>query len=497
MSIKITKMIAKTHCYIGQNHPNYVIIHETDNWAKGSNSRAHATAMKNGNLDGTVHYYVDSQECYQTLEHQDGAWAVGDGKGKYGITNKNSINIEICVNPESNYYVAVDRAAQLAAMLLNQYGWDTSHLKRHYDASRKHCPRRILDEGLWDNFVKCTKSYMKKQNGGGSTSTSAGSVKPVKKGEPHKLYRVRKSWSDSKSQIGAYAYLDNAKIACPAGYSVYDWNGKGVYTNTAKTTGTQATELKGLTPADLIKKIGPLFTADQLKTGVLASVSMAQFILESSWGKSGLTQKANNAFGMKQNLSGNTWPGSKWDGKSVVSMRTGEQKKNAEHYTITANFRRYPCIEDSIGDHSAYLAGAKNGNALRYAGLKGCKDYKKAATIIKNGGYATDINYVNQICRIIEQYKLTDYDVKAGNTGTDSKPAATTPTSTTTQKKTFKVKVTANDLRIRKGPGTDYAFTGKYTGKGRFTIVEEKGGWGRLKSGAGWICLTVNCVTRV
>lgn len=146
--MKIERMIAKTHCYLGQNKPSYVVVHETDNWSKGANAKAHATAMKNGNLAGTVHYYVDSQECYQTLEHQDGAWAVGDGHGKYGISNLNSINIEICVNPESNYYLAVDRAAELAAMLLNQYGWDTSHLKRHYDTSRKHCPRRILDEGL-------------------------------------------------------------------------------------------------------------------------------------------------------------------------------------------------------------------------------------------------------------------------------------------------------------------------------------------------------------
>lgn len=484
MSIKITKMIAKTHCYIGQNKPNYVVIHETDNWAKGANSRAHANAMKNGNLAGTVHYYVDSQDCYQTLEHQDGAWAVGDGKGKYGITNKNSINIEICVNPESNYYVAVDRAAQLAAMLLNQYGWDTSHLKRHYDASRKHCPRRILDEGLWDNFVKCTKSYMKK-------GTNDGSVKPVEKEEPDKLYRVRKSWKDSKSQIGAYAYLDNAKIACPAGYSVYDWTGKSVYTNTTKGTGTQAAELKGLTPAALIAKIGPLFTADQLKTGVLASVSMAQFILESGWGKSTLTQKANNAFGMKQNLSGNTWPSSRWDGKNVISMRTGEQKANGEHYTVTANFRKYPCIEDSIGDHSAYLTGAKKGNKLRYAGLKGCKDYKKAAEIIKAGGYATDTQYVQQLCKLIEQYNLTQYDVKDAKKTDTKKPAAST---TTARKCPYQVKITTKELRIRKSPSTSARVMG-YTGVGVFTIIKEQNGWGYLKSGAGWIYLGIKSLT--
>ena len=54
---------------------------------RGADAKAHANAMKNGNLAGTVHYYVDSKSVYQTLDHSDGAWAVGDGKGKYGITN--------------------------------------------------------------------------------------------------------------------------------------------------------------------------------------------------------------------------------------------------------------------------------------------------------------------------------------------------------------------------------------------------------------------------
>lgn len=160
-NMNITKMISKKNCYIGQNKPAYIVIHETDNWSKGADAKAHATAMKNGNLAGTVHYYVDSKSVYQTLDHNDGAWAVGDGKGKYGITNRNSINIEICVNPETDYYKAVDKAEQLAAQLLKQYGWGTDRLKRHYDASRKNCPRRIQTEGRWPEFVKKTAAYMK------------------------------------------------------------------------------------------------------------------------------------------------------------------------------------------------------------------------------------------------------------------------------------------------------------------------------------------------
>lgn len=85
----------------------------------------------------------------------------------------------------------------------------------------------------------------------------------------------------------------------------------------------------------MIKKIGALFTADQKKTGILASISLAQFILESGYGKSELAQNANNVFGMKKSLSGNTWSGSTWDGKSIYTKKTQEQNADGSYETIT------------------------------------------------------------------------------------------------------------------------------------------------------------------
>jgi hypothetical protein len=61
--------------------------------------------------------------------------------------------------------------------------------------------------------------------------------------------------------------------------------------------------------------------------------------------------------------------------------------------------------------------------------------------------------------------------------------------------KIYQVKININNLNIRKGPGTNYGTTGKFTGKGIFTIVEQRdgkgsiNGWGKLKSGVGWISL--------
>ena len=198
-------------------------------------------------------------------------------------------------------------------------------------------------------------------------------------------------------------------------------------------------------------------------------------------------------------------------------------------------------MEDSIADHSAYLLGAKKGSELRYDGLKGCTDYKKAVQIIKDGGYATSLTYVEKLCSIIERWKLTQYDV-AGEAsavvkyyrvrknwgdaasqlgaytvlsnakamadkhpgyevydwnGKQVYPEVTEGAASgmTNADCPFLVKVSIDDLNIRKGAGTNTAKTGAYTGVGVFTIVEVKdgkgsdAGWGKLKSGAGWISL--------
>ena len=165
-----------------------------------------------------------------------------------------------------------------------------------------------------------------------------------------------------------------------------------------------------MTEQEFISFMGPLAQADMAKSGVLASVTTAQAILESAYGSTELARNANNFFGMKCSLSGNTWPGSTWDGVSKYRKQTGEEDANGNAYTITADFRKYASAADSAADHSAYLLGAMNGNKKRYAGLKGETDPAKAIGIIKAGGYATDTKYVSKVLSIINKYNLTKYD---------------------------------------------------------------------------------------
>ena len=282
-------------------------------------------------------------------------------------------------------------------------------------------------------------------------------------------------WFASKSCPGDWLY---SRLGDLAKKVTAELSGDDEEDDTEIDKGLQAKDLAAFSNEEVIRKVGPLFTADQKKTGVLASISLAQFILESGYGKSELAQEANNCFGMKKSLSGNTWAGSVWDGKSVYVKKTKEQRSWGTE-TVTAEFRRYACIEVSIADHSAYQTGARKGSALRYEGLKGCTDYRKAAQIVKAGGYATSTTYVDKLCSIIEQWKLTQYDAAAAPVEEEKPAAVKLPYLIRVSKRIdIKRNASASSTTARKCP------------VGIYTIVAEQNGYGKLKSGAGWVRLS-------
>lgn len=348
-------------------------------------------------------------------------------------------------------------------------------------------------------------------------------------------------WRDDKSAIGKVdiqnmtAHRWFAATTCPGDYLYTHFGYIAAEVNKILTAddGIQGVELTGLSDQEVIDKVGPLFTQDEKSSGVLACISLAQFILESGYGHSELAVNANNFFGMKKSLSGNTWPNSSWDGQSVYVKKTQEQNPDGSYETITAEFRKYPCLEKSIADHSAYLLGAKNGDEYRYPNISSIKDYKVVAQIIKDGGYATSIDYVNKLCEIIERWDLTKYnavpDVPAdpqpehyyrvrttwadansqlgaftildnAKTCADRNPGYKVfdwegnqvypepESGSTFPECPFLVRVIVPDLNYRSEPSMNSTIRG-VTGIGTFTIVEVKDSWGRLKSGAGWIWL--------
>ena len=148
-----------------------------------------------------------------------------------------------------------------------------------------------------------------------------------------------------------------------------------------------------MTDKEFLDKIKPLVMADMESSGILASLTAAQAFIESNKGNSSLTQSVNNLFGIKGS----------YNGQSVI-MKTKEYV-NGKYIVVDAAFRKYPSWLDSIRDHSGLF------NRLsRYKNLRGEKDYKTACKNVQADGYATSPSYASTLIRIIEQYKLYEWD---------------------------------------------------------------------------------------
>lgn len=138
----------------------YIVIHDTGNKAKGANADAHFNYFNGGNRSSSADFFVDDKKILQVNDYTKYyTWHVGDGKGKYGITNANSVGIEICVNSDGNYDAAYLKAVELTKYLMGVLCIDDSHVVRHYDASRKNCPASMSenDWALWEKFKRLIK----------------------------------------------------------------------------------------------------------------------------------------------------------------------------------------------------------------------------------------------------------------------------------------------------------------------------------------------------
>lgn len=136
------------------------------------------------------------------------------------------------------------------------------------------------------------------------------------------------------------------------------------------------------------------------KLNILSSVTIAQAILESGWGRSELAKNAHNLFGIKASKD--------WKGKTY-SKKTKEQKPTGEVYEIVADFRAYDSFADSIMDHDAFFVST-DWRRTNYAPVLDAKDYKTQAKALQSCGYATALDYGKQLIGLIERLGLQQYD---------------------------------------------------------------------------------------
>ena len=131
----------------------YIVIHDTGNTNKGANADAHFKWLNTGNRDASAHYFVDDKQILRVVKDENRSWAVGDGGDKYGISNDNSISIEMCINSDGDFNKVYRSTLELTKYLMEKYNIPLENVVRHYDASRKICPN-IWKENNWEKWNK-------------------------------------------------------------------------------------------------------------------------------------------------------------------------------------------------------------------------------------------------------------------------------------------------------------------------------------------------------
>ena len=202
------------------NKPEYITIHNTSDIeeAQGTDDAEQYSRATYNNAMGTVvvHYYIDETSCWHILADDTVGWHAADGTNGPGNTKSVAIEIIMDGSGDSSDVGAENRGALLAAILLHKYGLTIDKMKTHRDwYPQKYCPAYILPH--WDKFVAKVKKNL---------------ADIEEQDKPKEMYRIRKTWNDASSQIGAYTDLTRAKAACDKvgdAYKVFNSKGEVVY----------------------------------------------------------------------------------------------------------------------------------------------------------------------------------------------------------------------------------------------------------------------------
>ena len=138
----------------------YIVVHDTGNPSRGANATAHYNYFNGGDRSSSADFFVDDTQILCVNDYYKFyTWHCGDGHGKYGITNRNSVGIEFCINVDSDRDKTLERTAQLVRELMQELNIPIDRVVRHYDASRKNCPQSMSGNGWaqWYEFKEKLK----------------------------------------------------------------------------------------------------------------------------------------------------------------------------------------------------------------------------------------------------------------------------------------------------------------------------------------------------
>ncbi|OOM80425.1 glycoside hydrolase family 73 protein [Clostridium sp. BL-8] len=213
---------------------------------------------------------------------------------------------------------------------------------------------------------------------------------------------IEKNSTSSKIKNNEYRLVELDEVLSKLSLNETEKEKVQHYIENLKYTGTQKNTLNDSSKQDFIKELYPQAAEIYDKYGVLPSISISQAILESGWGKSDLSVKSNNLFGIKADPS--------WKGKKI-KMNTSEYYNKK----IIDDFRVYDSHEDSMKDYGEFL---NNNKRYKQSGVFEATQYLKQAKAIENAGYSTVQNdkgediYAELLIGIIQEQnlQLLDYE---------------------------------------------------------------------------------------
>ena len=341
---------------------------------------------------------------------------------------------------------------------------------------------------------------LKEKNNGSSTPVPTPTPTP----STNEMYRVRTSWDNAKSQVGAYRNLDYAISACKAAggnYKVFNSAGEVIYPTSTQTT-TASTTTQTSTVVEQPQTVTPATKYDGVKLGSSSKDENGSYRGGQAGDQTGAEVHIQNwydggwhsvirpksaaiaekiAVACEKACNNNKIGYDQWERNSLYAEA---QKVGMDFSKITT-----PCECDCSSLVSTCCIAAGMPASIFYAGgnmrtthtlIDACNATGQF-TVLTSSNYTKSKDYL----------KRGDILLSTGHTVivlSDGDKVGQIATITITAE-TYRVKVNVNKLNIRSGPSSNYVIVTQVKQNEVYTIVEEKEGWGKLKSGIGWLDL--------
>ena len=180
MAYSIIKHHGKYNISTRKQAVKYIVIHYVgDGTSKKGSALNNCKYFAGGNRNASAHYFIDDGSVYEYADPKvHYTWHCGDGHGKFGISNANSIGIEVCINGDKPFTSAeISRLTWLVQKLMKDFGVTADHVVRHYDASRKECPYYYAKRSAKWSELKKVITGTQAQSNSSSTSVKTTSAK--------------------------------------------------------------------------------------------------------------------------------------------------------------------------------------------------------------------------------------------------------------------------------------------------------------------------------